>query len=247
MAQFRIGVACPPRLSGPQGGMDSETKRLEHLKAEYQAGVLFHREEYAAIEAKVKYWLTFLLTVSLALAGFGFDQGAELGSTLLAGMTATLITALFSIFTFAFALSVVPVDAGILRPSPPSLKAMRYYTRGENWHELIEAETDEALRAFAVNEEANRAKAQWLIRGQAQLFFGLPTAPLVGVAINTLLDASASELRLVLVRPLVGVGAGVLAGILTVTLVHFVYPLFRRRQNAPNTAPRLESEDEYLG
>ena len=48
----------------------SRENRIEYLLQQYDRGVQFHRQEFSEIEAKVKYWLTFLLPASLGLLGY---------------------------------------------------------------------------------------------------------------------------------------------------------------------------------
>ncbi len=158
----------------------SRENRIEYLLQQYDRGVQFHRQEFSEIEAKVKYWLTFLLPASLGLLGYLLKTDASaLGFYFYAASVATLVTLVTVLITFALSLRVASIQAGILRPNPPELREMDYYTNGEDelWGEYLEFEVSEMLRAFENNERANSQKAKWLIRGQTLLFFGVPAAP----------------------------------------------------------------------
>lgn len=162
----------------------SRESRIKHLLQQYDRGVQFHRQEFSEIEAKVKYWLTFLLPLSLGLLGYLLRADASaLGFYFYAAAAATLVTLVMVIITFALSLRVASIQAGILRPHPPELREMDYYTNGEDeiWEEYLESEVSEMLRAFENNERANSQKAKWLIRGQTLLFFGVPTAPALAI------------------------------------------------------------------
>jgi hypothetical protein len=162
----------------------SRESRIKHLLQQYDRGVQFHRQEFSEIEAKVKYWLTFLFPVSLGLLGYLLRTDASaLGFYFYAASAATLVTLVAVIITFALSLRVASIQAGILRPNPPQLREMEYYTNGEDelWEEYLESEVSEMLRAFENNESANSQKAKWLIRGQTLLFFGVPTAPALAI------------------------------------------------------------------
>ncbi|MEY8801777.1 hypothetical protein AB9K35_15800 [Leisingera sp. XS_AS12] len=198
--------------------------RIEHLREQYDRGVQFHRQEFSEIEAKVKYWLTFLLPASIGLLGYLLktDAGA-LGVYFTSTSVATLVILVTVIITFALSLRVASIQAGILRPSRPELGEMDYYTNGkdEHWREYLEAEVSELLRAFENNERANAQKAKWLIRGQTLLFFGVPAAPtLAMVCGNALLYACAHQIGLArwcfptTSAATTGVCAGATAGVL---------------------------------
>lgn len=162
----------------------SRKSRIEHLLQQYDRGVQFHRQEFSEIEAKVKYWLTFLFPVSLGLLGYLLrTDTSTLGFYFSAAAAATLATLVTTIIMFALSLRVASIQAGILRPHPPQLSEMDYYTKGadELWGEYLEAEVSEMLRAFENNESANSQKAKWLIRGQTLLFFGVPAAPALAI------------------------------------------------------------------
>lgn len=169
-----------PLLTPPNDGTQKKNKLDLRVALKKGAG----QQEFSEIEAKVKYWLTFLFPVSLGLLGYLLRTDASaLGFYFYAASAATLVTLVAVIITFALSLRVASIQAGILRPNPPQLREMDYYTNGEDglWEEYLESEVSEMLRAFENNERANSQKAKWLIRGQTLLFFGVPTAPALAI------------------------------------------------------------------
>lgn len=205
--------------------------RIEHLRQQYDRGIQFHRQEFSEIEAKVKYWLTFLFPASLGLLGYLLKADAStLKFHFSSASVATLVIMVAVICMFALSLRVASIQAGILRPSPPELSDMDYYTNDdERWSEYLEAEVSEMLRAFVNNESANSQKAIWLIRGQTLLFFGLPAAPALAiVGGKTLLYACTYQVGLATCwlantsAAIAGVCAGTAAGIIVAGVLFLI-------------------------
>jgi hypothetical protein len=193
----RTKAPYKPSIGDQMPNIYSRKSRIEHLLQQYDRGVQFHRQEFSEIEAKVKYWLTFLLPVSLGLLGYLLRTDARtLGFYFSAASAATLVTLVTVIIMFALSLRVASIQAGILRPNPPQLREMDFYTNGEDklWDEYLEAEVSEMLRAFENNESANSQKTKWLISGQTLLFFGVLAAPALAIIFgNALLYACTDQ------------------------------------------------------
>lgn len=200
----------------------AHSNRIEHLREQYDRGIQFHRQEFSEIEAKVKYWLTFLLPTSVGLLGYLLkNDDSTSGIHFTSTLVATLFLLVAVIITLALSLQVASIQAGILRPDPPELSRMDYYTKGKvtDWDEYLEREVIEMLRAFQNNESANSRKAKWLIRGQTLLFFGVPAAPAFAiVGGEALLYTCAHQVWFPLClsttpSAIAGVGVGAAAGI----------------------------------
>lgn len=212
--------------------LKEKAERLCHLREEYRNGLEFHRVEFSEIEKKVKYYITVLIPVFLAIGGYKFREISQIGGHLSAYMACLLTVLFFAILMLVLSLKARGIDAGILRPDPPEVASMGYYLDGdgERWLTLLEAETQEALRAFAKNERENTKKSAWLLRGELTLFFGVPFAPFIAVVLYSLLDASADQPGTLLLPFGVpdSIGVGICTG-----AVAWAVPIFVARHGLP--------------
>lgn len=192
--------------------LKEKAERLCHLREEYRNGLEFHRIEFSEIEKKVKYYITVLVPSFLAIGGYTFRDLPDTGEQMSAYFACLLTILFFAILMLALSLKARGTDAGILRPDPPEVSSMAYYLDGDDarWLMLLEAETQEALNSFAKNEHENKKKSGWLLRGEVTLFFGVPFAPFVAVALYSLLDARSDQAGLLL---LPGIPASISFGV----------------------------------
>jgi hypothetical protein len=160
---------------------DTRSARIADLRAEFQRLIDFHGVSFRDIDDKAKYWLTITLPAFVALAGYLYQNGTQMGFPLIVAGYALAANLFVSTLLFSTALGAQRVESGILTPVDHDFRSIEYFLESAaNWRSLQENQTSEILRAIRNNEARNAEKSRWLQFGEASLFRGAPAAICVG-------------------------------------------------------------------
>jgi hypothetical protein len=160
---------------------DTRAARIADLRAEFQRLIDFHAVSFRDIDDKAKYWLTITLPAFVALAGYLYQNGTQMGFPLIVAGYALAANLFVSTFLLSSALGSRRVESGILTPVNHDFLGVEYFlASAANWQSLQEDQTAEMLRAIRNNEVRNAEKSRWLQLGEASLFRGAPAAICVG-------------------------------------------------------------------
>lgn len=156
---------------------EKRVQRIADLRAEFQRLINFHEVSFRDIDAKAKYWLTITLPTFVALAGYLYKNGADMGLPLYVAGYALAANLFVSTFLLSSALGARRVESGILVPTSHRFQDVQYFLENDDhWQELSEDQTAELLNAIKTNQATNAEKSRWLRRGEMSLLRGAPAA-----------------------------------------------------------------------
>lgn len=160
---------------------EKRAQRIADLRAEFQRLIDFHEVSFRDIDAKAKYWLTITLPTFVALAGYLYKNGADMGLPLYVAGYALAANLFVSTFLLSSALGARRVESGILIPTSHRFQDVQYFLESDDhWQELREDQAAELLRAIGNNQARNAEKSRWLRLGEASLLRGAPAAICIG-------------------------------------------------------------------
>jgi len=175
-----------------------DEERFAAISDEIRQAIIFHQKSSGDIEAKAKYWMTFLLPLSIGLMAYNLNEAYEKSFIISNIAISIAASSVVAIFCFSVAILSGVVDDGRAIPrgteSEPSWKiCLRCVSDDSDWQFYKEGVIRNQVTALHSNDKMNARKSEWLSRGELTLFLGLPLSVVITSLCAVFLDRCSIE------------------------------------------------------